>query len=127
MSGLISTKGFWYMASPYGRHPLGTQHAYQVCVNETARLWRAGIVAFSPIVNTHPCSDHLPEWEHEDWMRLDYVMCDAACGAILLADESWEISKGMQLEFDYFRNQFKPIFPMIPGEVPPELLEYLSR
>lgn len=113
---------FYYLASPYSKHPKGTQAAFERACEATAILLAAGVPVFSPIAHSHSVSEigHL-DGDHGFWMNVDFPYMDAALGLIVLMDEGWEDSKGVTEEIGVFACLHKPIYYMTPGIVPPVL------
>ena len=116
--------GFWYLATPYSKHPRGRGEAFGEACRETARLLEAGVFTFSPIAHTHPIAElcELPTG-FDFWEQLDRVMIDRSAGLIVCELESWAQSEGLTREIEYARAIGKPVIHMMPGHVPTALLE----
>ena len=120
---------YWYLASPYSNYPDGREAAYQLALENTAILMRAGVPVFSPIVHNHPIhlaapglGIALPD-THEFWVEtVDRPMMQAAFGMILLRLYSWPKSRGVLAELAWFNSAMKPVIQMQPGVVPAELI-----
>lgn len=114
----------WYLATPYSKYPGGIEQAFVLACTETARLVKAKVPVFSPIVHTHPVAalGGMDPLDHTIWLPCDEPMMNACSGIILLRAESWGLSYGMKVERETFEAAGKPVVFMDPGLVPPELL-----
>lgn len=112
--------GYWYVATPYSKHPRGTESAYREACEATALLIRAGITVFSPIAHSHAIAIYggIDPLDHELWMRVDRPMVDAACGCIVVEMDGWQDSRGVAVEIELFSTAGRPIIHMTPGVVP---------
>jgi hypothetical protein len=119
-----SQSTYWYLASPYSKHPLGIEEAFREACRATADLIRAGVRVYSPIAHTHPVAVHggIDPYAHDIWLPADEPFMNAASGLIVLRAESWEISYGIGEEIKAFKAAGKQIVFMDPGIVPPEAL-----
>ena len=119
MTGIASPRTLAYLATPYTRFPGGTEAAFLEASKLAARLLRAGIKVFSPIVHTHPIATFgaLDPLDHAMWMALDVVMLSAADVLIVAHMPSWEESKGIAIEIEYFEKAGKPIFDLEVDEL----------
>ncbi len=113
---------FWYLASPYSKYPRGIEAAHRLACEETGRLIRAGVPAYSPIAHSHPIAAAcgMDPYDHRIWMPAGCPMMRAAFGLIMLSAEGWEESYGMNLERETFEADGKPIIWMDPGILPSE-------
>ena len=105
---------FHYLATPYTKYHAGLEAAFLEACKITARLAKEGLIAYSPIVHTHPIATHggIDPVDHKFWMKFDEPMM-AAAGALLVAHMSgWNKSKGIAMEVDYFERQGKPIYDL---------------
>jgi hypothetical protein len=116
--------GFWYLATPYSKYPGGIEAAFHLAAENTAHLIRAGVPIYSPIAHTHPIAIHggIDPLNHSIWLPADAPLMEAASGLIVLTAETWEASYGISVEIAAFKAAGKPIFFMVPGIVPPELV-----
>lgn len=114
---------YWFVSTPFRLFPLGHAAAYRLACEETARLLKAGIGAFSPIAHGQGLSDFggIDPIDNDIWMTINSPMMDAACGIIVVEAESWSISQGMAAEIDYFESHGKPVIAMTPGIIPAAL------
>ena len=111
---------YWYMASPYSKHPFGLDAAHLRVCEQAALLISNGIPVFSPIAHSHSIALYgdLDPLDHDIWMLLARAMVDAAGGLIVLKLEGWSRSFGVAEEIEWFVEMNKPIVYMEPGEVP---------
>ncbi|MGH6796576.1 MAG: DUF1937 family protein [Methylocella sp.] len=115
---------YYYLGSPYSKHPDGPEEAFrQVCV-EAGALIRAGMPVYSPIAHSHPIAEYaeMDPFDHSIWMVADEpLMWGARCGLIVLMLDGWETSYGLAEEIKFFRQAMRPIVYMTPGIIPDEL------
>lgn len=121
----MSSKGFFYIASPYSKYPDGIYAAYRMACFQSSLLVRAGVPVFSPIAHSHmiAVAGGIDPFDHAIWLPADKPLMDASRGLIMLMADSWRESYGMQKELEAFKAAGKPIVYMQPNVVPPELLE----
>lgn len=113
---------FYYLASPYSKHPKGTDVAFERACEAAAILMVRHIPVFSPIAHSHSISEtaHL-NGDHRFWLDIDFPFMDAALGLIVLMDDGWEESAGVTEEIGTFACMHKPIYYMDRGIVAPVL------
>lgn len=109
---------FWYIATPYSKFPGGRELAFEMACEITARLAGHGLRVFSPIAHSHPVSRKMPpsvsNTDHDLWINFDRPMMEAASGLISYEAQSWDVSRGMRAEIDYFIAAGKPIVSWNP-------------
>lgn len=111
---------FYYLATPYSRHPRGVEEACREAASAAAACFRAGILVFSPIPHSHAIAvaGDLPGG-FEYWQALDHAMIRASAGLIVVKMDGWENSAGVQAEIVIAGNYGKPIHYMrLGGPVP---------
>lgn len=111
---------FHYLASPYTAHPDGLEVAYREACEASALLVRAGIPVFCPIAHSHGIA-HLGGIDpasHRIWLEADAPFMHAAGGLIILRLRGWNVSKGVQAEWETFTAAGKPVRFMDPGTLP---------
>lgn len=118
--------GFWYLATPYTKYPLGREAAFEMACRVTAELLRRGVAVFSPIAHSHPVATigGIAPDDHAFWIGSDLPMMQAACGLIVLCAEGWRQSRGMAAEVETFSAMGKPIVYLrhdAPLQLPEEL------
>ena len=103
-------KTFWYLASPYSKHPAGLEEAFREVCRASAQLLKAGHSIFSPIAHTHPIAiyGNMDPLNHDIWLKADRCTMDAASGILILAVPGWEDSYGIQFERGVFKTAGKP-------------------
>lgn len=116
MSSITAPRMLSYLATPYTKFPDGIEAAFIEASKLAARLLRAGVKVYSPIAHCHPIATFgaLDPLDHAMWMALDTVMLSAADVLIVAHMASWEESKGMAIEIEYFEKAGKPIFDLDP-------------
>lgn len=116
---------FWYLATEYARHPAGPDEAFRMACRETARMIRAGVPVFSPIAHSHSVAEYgpLPETDLKFWLDVDAPMMLAAKGCIVFRSSTWQTSRGVAREIEYFTNADKPVVYLDPdpAEIPAAL------
>lgn len=113
----------YYFASPYTKHPKGIARAFRNAAKNAALLTDINVVVFSPIVHFHPMSieGDLPARDALYWYKRCRPFMEVCDGLIVLMDESWENSDGVNEEIRYFEDKNFPVIYMKPGQVPEEL------
>lgn len=108
--------GLGYLATPYTKYPAGIEQAWIDACSLTARLMVTGLCCYSPIAHTHPLAIHgrLDPLDHSIWLPFDEVMMARADALIVARMPSWETSKGIAYEVDFFERAGKPIFDLDP-------------
>lgn len=115
----INTMSYYYLASPYSKHPRGRHVAFKRVCEATKLLIQHNVPVFSPIAHTHSLAETTGlDGDHDFWMNVDAPMMEAALGLIVLMDEGWEESRGVSEEIATFLYEHKPVFYMEPGLVP---------
>lgn len=113
---------FWYLATPYALYPDGLQSAFEAACEQTALLTENHIPVYSPIVHNHAlCSVSPSLKENRDldfWLEVDRPFMEVSSGIIVCCLDSWEKSRGIEREIEYFKSSEKPIIFMDPGEMP---------
>lgn len=105
-----------YLATPYTKYPGGIVSAFIASCELSANLIKTGLKIYSPIAHCHAIAVHsdLDPLDHAMWMAQDEAMLSAADVLIVAHLPSWESSKGIQMEIDYFERARKPIFDLDP-------------
>jgi len=114
--------GFWYLASPYSKHPKGIFAAHHEACRAAALCFDAGIFVYAPIPHTHNIADLMGcaiNFDH--WKDFSLLMVERAEGVIVVKLASWERSIGVQAEIAYARELGKPVLFMEPDGPVPEL------
>ena len=115
--------GFWYLATPYSKHPGGTDNAFVDACRVAGQLVAAGVKVYCPIAHTHPIAQYgnIDRFSHEIWMPVDRPFMGAAGGLIVCCMPGWETSFGILSELDVFRAAGKPIvhigFPVTGSDI----------
>lgn len=108
-----------YLATPYSKYPGGIGEAFICAAKYAGRLLTAGVKVYSPIAHTHPiaCFGELDPLDHSIWLPFDEAMMTAADAICVLQMDTWEISKGIAHEIEFFQNAGKPVYFMKPEEL----------
>lgn len=106
----MTTEPFWYLASPYSRYPAGTEAAYRDVCALAARLFKAGVLVYSPIAHTHAIATIGGLDGHfEQWKGFDEALIAASCGMIIATMDGWRESAGIAAEIAICKRLQKPI------------------
>lgn len=108
-----------YLATPYSKYPYGIHDAFQDASKYAARLLIAGVKVYSPIAHTHPLAIYgdIDPLDHSIWIPFDEAMMTAADAICVLQMPTWEISKGIAHEIEFFQNAGKPVYFLKPEEL----------
>jgi len=117
--GLLVT-GFWYLATPYTRHPRGVEAAHMEACAAAAICFRAGVQVFAPIPHTHNIAVIGQIAGHFDqWAAFDEIMIRASIGVIVVTMDGWRESTGVNAEITLAIRLRKPVLYMPPDGPPP--------
>lgn len=105
--------GFWYLATPYSKHPRGLEAAHQEAIDAAVICIRAGVMVYSPIAHTHAIAvtGNLPG-HYEQWAALDEAMIAASNGIIVVKMDGWDQSSGIAAEIKEAEGLGKPVIYM---------------
>lgn len=103
-------RGYWYLATPYSKHPDGIEVAFQEACEAAGRLLALGVHSYCPIAHTHPIATHgnLDHFSHSLFIPLDEQMMEHAHGIIVVEMPTWDQSKGIKHEIDWFEQRGRP-------------------
>lgn len=103
--------GFWYLASPYSKYPLGRETAYRHISTVAGRLLGAGVYVYCPISHTHPIAEYggLDPLDHTLYLGLDQAIFQHAHGMLVTMMPGWDTSFGIGYEIKEFQKVKKPI------------------
>ena len=113
-SSLAGDSFFYYLATPYAKHPGGVDVAAEDAARAAAILLEAGVPVFCPIAHSHPIAPFVKAdgGDHAFWLPKDQPFLEAAKGLVICQLVSWRMSVGVQREFAYFCNVGKPVYYM---------------
>lgn len=119
----MDKQGFWYLASPYSKFPLGLDRAWYNVNIAAGMLIKEGLSIFCPITQSHPIAvqNGIDPYDHKIWLPADKPIMDAAYGMIVLKLKGWDESVGIKFELEEFTKACKPIVYMKPYYIPSEL------
>lgn len=110
---------FWYLASPYSKHPAGVDAAHAEACAIAAGLFRSGVQVFSPIAHTHAIAQTGGlGLGFDQWAAFDEAMIAASVGMIVAKMEGWRDSAGIAAEIAICKRLGKPVQYLDPGEGP---------
>jgi nucleoside 2-deoxyribosyltransferase len=107
-----------YLAAPYSHpDPAVREQRFRAACAATAKLLRAGQVAFAPIVHSHPLVAYgLPTgWDF--WERCDREHLRRCDEVLVLMLEGWQESVGVQAEIRIATELGKAVRFLEPGSV----------
>ena len=89
-----------YLASPYSHpDPAVKEQRYRDALKVLADLTKSGVVAYSPIVHSHPMArDHDLAGDWKFWDRIDRVFLSRCSKMIVAKLEGWDVSIGVHAE-----------------------------
>lgn len=94
------SKPLVYLATPYSHtDPAVRERRFREVTRVTGELMRAGVHVFSPITHCHPIAEagNLPKgWEY--WQEYDRAMLSACGRVVVLMQDGWRESMGVQCE-----------------------------
>ena len=105
------THSLLYLACPYSNHPAGVEVAFDRVTKEAARLCKAGIPVFSPLTQGHTLfTTGGLVWDAKEWLSFDLLFAECCFGLIVLMEPSWQESRGVQIEMEWFLDKGRPVF-----------------
>jgi len=118
------TSGYWYLATPYSKHPGGLDMAFRHACVAAAHCIRLGRRVYCPIAHSHPIAIHgvIDPYDHDIWLPQDQPFMDGADGIIIVQMPGWEESHGISVEIEVFSRAGKPVeymaWPLNYGDSP---------
>lgn len=105
-----------YLGTPYSAYPQGIEAAFRDASNLAGRLLLAGVKVYSPIAHTHPIAMHarIDPYDHSIWLPFDQSIMNASQAMIVAKMDTWDSSKGIRHEIEYFEGAGKPVFYLDP-------------
>lgn len=116
---LRTALGYWYVATPYTRYPLGHTAAYQYARRISDSLDVRAVKHFSPIAVGHEIAARAGI-DHDDlefWMDFCEPFMKLAAGLLIVKLADWRKSDGIQEEIAYFERLGRPIYAMDPRDL----------
>lgn len=106
----LAVDGYWYLATPYSKHPGGIERAFEDASKAAGILLSRGVSVYCPIAHTHPIAIHgdLDPYSHEIFLPLDEKMMRHAYGILVVEMPTWEISFGIAHEIEWFDARSMP-------------------
>ena len=101
-----------YVASPYSHEsPFVREDRFRAVEQFTAKLIKTGVKAFSPIAAFHHMVRQfaLPT-DAKYWSEFNYHFLKNSDRLYILQLEGWDTSKGVQMEIEWARELYIPIF-----------------
>lgn len=110
---------YWYLASPYAKYPEGKEAAFIAIAEQAAKLIKAKVSVYSPIVHNHTIASADYALEHEKdpdfWVNaIDGPMMHGAFGLIVCMLPSWNESVGIRREIAFFESCDRDILYTLP-------------
>ena len=120
-------QGLIYLASPYTHaDPAVQEQRYQAALIYSAKLFRAGLHIFSPIVHCHPISLHGLPGDIEFWQSYCDNMLDRSDSMLVLALDGWRESAGINHELRRAHPRI-PIVVCDENECPQKAIENAAQ
>jgi Domain of unknown function (DUF6378)/Domain of unknown function (DUF1937) len=116
---------FFYLASPYRRHPHGVEAAWELAKWASKTLISQWIPIFSPILSSHWIAGAAPVDPNSDlsfWLIQDLPLLRLSAGLIILTPRGWQDSEGIKAEREEALVLNLPIFYWDPHTEPVEPL-----
>lgn len=113
---MIPEGNLCYLATPFTHYRFGPEAAFVEAAQITAKLVKAGIITYSPIVHGWPLSRYgdIDAFDHSIWLPLNEPML-IACDILIVARmDGWRDSLGVGVEIKHFEDTEKPIFDLDP-------------
>ena len=107
-----------YLASAYSDpNPSVRQWRFEAACKATAKMLRAGLIVFSPVVHSHPLTRYgLPsDWKF--WHRYDRVYLEACSAMAVLTLDGWRESEGVNNEIKIAKDLGMPFWLLDPESV----------
>jgi hypothetical protein len=113
---------FWYLGSPYSKHPKGRFIAHAEACENAAMLIKAGVPIFCPIAHCHMIArlGGIDPEDHGIWLPADEPFIAMAHGIIVLKLAGWGESFGLGVEIEAFEETNRSVIYMEPGIIPVE-------
>src|SRR5262249_57300939 len=102
----------------YSRYPHGIERAFIDAAKIAARLLRAEIRVYSPIVHCHPLAVHggIDPLDHSIWLPFNEPMLIVSDLLLVAHMDGWRESIGVGDDIKFFEEARKPIFDLIDPE-----------
>jgi hypothetical protein len=111
----MKIEGLAYLATPYAKYPDGLDAAFkEACILAGRLLREEGIFCYSPIAHSHPIALYcgFDPRDYSIWLPFNEKML-AVCNVLIVAHmPTWELSKGIAYEVEYYQAAKKPIFDL---------------
>lgn len=109
---VVPSDSLAYLATPYSKYPGGPDAAFKAAARLAGLLMLTGIKVYSPIVHSHPLAMHakIDALDHAIWLPFDETMMAASKVLIVAQLPTWQESKGVAQEIEFFERHGKPIF-----------------
>ncbi len=99
-----------YLAGPYSHPNVRVRlERYRAACRETAELRRAGHVVYSPIAQSHPLVEFGLPTSWEFWERFDQSHLERCDEVVVLMQDGWQESTGVQAEVRLARDLNIPV------------------
>lgn len=108
---------FAYLATPYSKYKDGLEAANIMASKHAATFIGKKVNVFCPIAHSHSISVYgdLQAKDHGVWMPLDFAFCEESYALIVVLEDGWKESYGVQEEIKFFQKRGKPIYYWEPG------------
>lgn len=91
-----------YLASPYTHNELRVRIArFDAAALASAEIIKAGLNVFSPIVHSHPLTQHGLNGDWQTWVEIDHDWIRRCDEVWVLELRGWERSVGVRAEIEF--------------------------
>lgn len=107
----LEVDGYWYLATPYSKHPNGITEAFKQASSAAGNLLKRGVHVYCPIAHTHPIALYggLDPFDHGIFLPFDEKMMHAAHGILVVKMPGYFESAGIAFEVGWFESRRKPV------------------
>lgn len=107
-----------YLVSPYTHPDLAVrQDRFDAACRACVALIAQGFNVFSPIVHSHPLTEHGMGGDWSTWEAIDQDWIDRCDEVHVLTLDGFRSSVGVRAEVEYARSIDKPVVMMAPAAV----------
>lgn len=107
---------FYYLCTPYSKYPKGLEAAEEAASKWGAFLLCSGIPTFGPIIHGDRIKNSIIKFGKKEridskiWLELDRGFIEKSAGLIIVKEETWDDSVGIQQEIKWAHSKRKPIY-----------------
>lgn len=109
---MIAGDGYWFLGSPYTKHPDGLGLAAERAAYASGVLWKHSVPNFAPIPMCHAAAHAVEGLDPKNglaWAKRLTPFKRDAMGLLVLRLNGWEASDGLRGEINEFKAASKPV------------------